>query len=515
MKSEFLLVAKRLMETERHPMSAQELIKLGMDRQLFSDKIAGETPHQTMKAKLSVHIRRLGRESLFIRTEPGRFYLRDLVEGNTVPFEATPVAPVASSERVCVYRTAELDHLMTWQGLSTSWKKVTHSMFATLRRDARERLEIEENNDYTQLLTYVLVTRGDAVLAYRRGTYSRTERFLKGSFCVGFGGHVIEPDFSLFHSGVDGILESAARELMEELSLPDVDIRRLRRHDALNIVGLINDDSSDVGRRHLAFVLNYEVSGHSYWDHPERGEKAITQLHWIWTAAKRDVSLWNFEYWSQLCLRAFRPRLVRTRPAYRLLRRSPLKPPHIVCMIGPVGSGKTIAADVLEADFGYRGINSGRVLASLLGIKPVSAARRSLFQDRAWDFITQEAGPSELAKRIVEIAKGWNCDRVVVDGIRHRSTVAALRHFLGPRRLGIVFVQTPVDLAFNFFRERFKIEATMSEFLAARAAPVEGEVEGLISEADAVLYNWSGTPQYRATIRAMMKRLRVSRWKGR
>ena len=57
MKSEFLIVAKRLMETERKSMSPRELVDLGHQRQLFSDNMAGKTPHQTMKAKLSVHIR--------------------------------------------------------------------------------------------------------------------------------------------------------------------------------------------------------------------------------------------------------------------------------------------------------------------------------------------------------------------------------------------------------------------------------------------------------------------------
>ncbi len=496
-------------------MSARELVKLGMDRQLFSDKIAGETPHQTMKAKLSVHIRRLGENSLFIRTEPGRFFLRHLLDSNREPFDAKPIAPVASTERVWVYRTTELDGLTTWQGLSSAWKKVTLAMFSTLRCDVRERLEVEEDNDYTQLLTYVLVTRGEAVLAYRRGTYNRTERYLRGSFCVGFGGHVIEGDFDLFHAGVEGILESASRELMEELSLPPTDIGRLRRHDDLKIVGIINDDSSEVGRRHLAFVVNYEVSGDRYWDRPERGEKAVTQLHWISTTGTAQVSLWNFEYWSQLCLRQFRPRLVRERAAYRLLRRRSLRPPHILCMIGPVGSGKTIATEVLRKDFGYREINSGKVLAGILKIKPVSAARRRQFQQRAWQFISQESGPMQLAKRIVEIANGLNSDRIVVDGIRQGRTVESLKFLLGSRRLGVVFVQTPVDLAFKFFVDRFPENATMADFLAARDALVEQEVEELISKADAVLYNWTGTPQYRETIRAMMRQLGVSRGIGR
>ena len=98
-------------------------------------------------------------------------------------------------------------------------------------------------------------------------------------------------------------------------------------------------------------------------------------------------------------------------------------------------------------------------------------------------------------------------DRIVVDGLRQKTTLDCLKAMCCNRRIGIVFVQTSADLAFKFFVERFDQGATMSEFLAAREADVEQEVESFISKADAVLYNWTGTLQYRETIRAMMEQL--------
>ena len=380
MKSEFLIVSRKLMETERRSLSPKELVDLGLARQLFSDKIAGKTPHQTMKAKLSVHIRRFGEQSPFVRTAPNRFYLRHLLDVSSKPFQAKPIAPPKSTERVLVYRATELDRLTTWQGLKTSWKRISRAMFSRLSAHYYDRFDVEENNDYTQILTYVLVTRGDAILAYRRGTYNRTEQYLRGSFCVGFGGHVTEADCDLFNMETMGVLECASRELMEELHLPPPDIERLRSHNGLHIIGIINDDSSDVGRRHLAFVIRYEVSPNtSYWKRPERGEKSITQLRWISDKDTEQVSLWNYEYWSQLCLRQFVPQVVHARPAYRLVRRTPLQPPHVLCVIGPVGSGKTIATEVFKNDYGYQEVNSGKVLASILRIPPVPKTSRLHF----------------------------------------------------------------------------------------------------------------------------------------
>lgn len=511
MKSEFLIVAKKVIQTEGRPLSPRELVKLGLDRQLFSDEISGKTPHQTMKSKLSVHIRRFGAQSPFVRTEPGRFYLRHLLNGSNEPFEAKPITPPKSNESVLVYRADELDEITRWQGLKKPWKRISRSIFSKLSADYFPRFDVEENDEYTQIVTYVLVTRGDAILAFRRGTYNHTDKYLRGSYCVGFGGHVTEADLDLFNIKTMGILKCASRELMEELNLPPPDIERLRDHNGLNIIGIINDDSSDVGRRHLAFVMRYEVSPDRYWDSPERGEKSITQLRWISAKDTERMLLWNFEYWSQLCLREFAPKLVGGRPAYRLVRRTPLKPPHVLCVIGPVGSGKTIATDVLKCDFGYKEVNSGRVLARILKTPPVPKTSRLDFQNRAWKFISKASGPERFGREIARIVNAMDSDRIVLDGIRHKATLEYLKAMCCNRRIGIVYVQTPADLAFKFFIERIAQGATMSEFLNTREATVEQEVESFISKADAVLYNWTGTLQYQETIRAMMEELGVSR----
>ncbi len=510
MKSEFLIVAKHLMETERKSMSPRELVDLGHKRQLFSDNIAGETPHQTMKAKLSVHIRRFGEASPFVRTAPGRFYLRALLNGDKIPFDAKPLRPPKSQEKVLAYRTAELDSISNWQGIRTTWKRTSKNIFTRLIPHYPHRFDVEQDNNFTQVLTYVLVSRGDALLAYRRGTYNRVEKFLQGAFCVGFGGHVIETDWDLFNLNTMGIYECASRELMEELHLPKADVQQLRRREGLEIVGIINDDSSDVGRRHLAFVMRYRVSQDPSWDSPERGEKAITQLRWISARDPGRVSLWDFEYWSQLCLREFAPQLVHVRPAYRLLRRSPLKPPHILIVIGPIGSGKTLATEELKDTFGYEEINTGKVVAQLLGIPPVPMTPRYEFQEKAWRFITDPTGPRRLANRLVEIAGTLDSPRILIDGLRQRATLESLICAARDQRIGIIFVHTPADQAYSFDASRIAHGASMNDVLAARSAAVEGEVEGLISDADAVLYNWTGQLQYRETIKALMAELGTS-----
>ena len=511
MRSEFLIVAKKLMEGNRRSMSPRELVELAKKDQLFSDNITGKTPHQTMKSKLSTHIRRLGDDSVFIRTGPGRFYLRELLSDDNRPYDSKPLLPPPSTEDVLVYCASELDTLTTWQGINTDWKSMSKKIFTILEPFYFPRFNIESDNKYTQILTYVLVTRRDQMLVYRRGRYNRIEDYLRGSDCVGFGGHVTHDDLDLFSKSTMGITNCARRELNEELILPGTDIKRLREGLGLQVIGIINDDSSDVGRRHLAFVMKYEVSNDKYWEHPTRGEKSITQLRWIRRRNSGPVPLWNYEYWSQLCLREFAPQLVQSGPSYRIMKRRPLKPPRIICMIGPVGSGKTIATGVLRDDFQYSEINTGKVVANLINASDVSKSDRLEFQQRAWDFISRSNGRELLVEELARVVEECASRRVVIDGIRQKDTLRLLTNRFRERGVGVIFVQTPPDLAYKFHSDRLHQSSSIRRFIGYRSAAVEAEVEGLIAQADAVIYNWTGAVRYRESIGSMMEDLGVSR----
>jgi hypothetical protein len=89
-------------------MSVKELTDLAHRENLFSDKLSGKTPHQTMKSKLSQDVRKRGADSVFVRTGPGRFYLRELVEPATI-YEAPPLRAPLPAERVLIFPAAWLD----------------------------------------------------------------------------------------------------------------------------------------------------------------------------------------------------------------------------------------------------------------------------------------------------------------------------------------------------------------------------------------------------------------------
>jgi dephospho-CoA kinase len=178
-----------------------------------------------------------------------------------------------------------------------------------------------------------------------------------------------------------------------------------------------------------------------------------------------------------------------------------------VCVVGQIGSGKSEAVRTLKEQHGYSEINSGRVVARLLGIPPVPDTARPVFQSKAWDFIRGPEGPSMLASAILEEARRESSERVVIDGIRQLETLEALRELAKNRRVSVVFVHTPFDIAYQFYRERISTDVSLHDFVETRSAPVESEVSSMLKDADAVLYNWSGKRHYREAIRELLENL--------
>jgi hypothetical protein len=280
-------------------------------------------------------------------------------------------------------------------------------------------------------------------------------------------------------------------------------------------LGIINDDSSSVGQRHVAIVYEYNVDGDSKWDSVKRGEAAVNQLGWIKLGANPGaVDLNEFEYWSQLCWHALFPSFVRGQPRFKVITPRSLAGPHLLAVVGSIGSGKSVATQILVEQFGYGVVGSGQVLAQLLSVPPIPQSSREEFQERAMSFISQPEGPQKLAQALVSAANAIGQAGVVIDGIRQRATLLQLKAIAGladgvqpARSVTTLFVHAAPDVAYRFYKRREPKGLSTAEFMHLYSAPVEAEIPLLISEADAILYNWHGKPAFDRAIRDLMKAL--------
>lgn len=193
-----------------------------------------------------------------------------------------------ADEKVLVFSRSLFEQLGVFQGFNPDVNRYLPVILDKKNNSFMPRAQAETNPAFKQIIPYVIVTDGKDILHYVRGKRAGEQRLVaKGS--VGIGGHINDEDHTLFAFGLQAFQDAVRREVGEELSIQGEFNARP--------VGLINDDSTEVGRVHFGVV-------HVLFCRPEqvkKNEQVITQVEFIPIKdlqAKRD----QMETWSQLCL---------------------------------------------------------------------------------------------------------------------------------------------------------------------------------------------------------------------
>lgn len=159
--------------------------------------------------------------------------------------------------------------------------------------------DAEENPDYKQIIPYCLIRKGDEVFVYKR-LKAGGETRLHDSFSIGVGGHMNDltdeekaliPNYG-FSTVISSNLE---RELEEELEI-------IGGERELEIFGLINDDSNEVGKVHLGLLVVIDLSKDASVEVRE-----TDQLEGSWVPISKLHGHGFFEKlenWSQIAVKA-------------------------------------------------------------------------------------------------------------------------------------------------------------------------------------------------------------------
>jgi predicted NUDIX family phosphoesterase len=191
-----------------------------------------------------------------------------------------------TEERVLCFERKLLEQLGLFHGISLEVQKYLPVLTARDRLVYLNRSEAEHDKRYKQLIPYVLLICNEKILRYRRGKGGQETR-LHGLYSVGVGGHIADEDHGLFSVGV-GYEEGMRRELMEEVAVEQVNAPA---------VGIINDDSTEVGQVHFGVVHVMRVPNESV-----AGRRSgIVGPEFVPIAeALSDTSI--YESWSRFCL---------------------------------------------------------------------------------------------------------------------------------------------------------------------------------------------------------------------
>ncbi len=188
-------------------------------------------------------------------------------------------------EYVMVIPSRVLWEVGYFQGLHFDTEKYLRFIEDGNKTVFKKRKDVEFDPSYKQIIPYVILSHNDTLFSYRRGKLL-TEQRLIGNYSIGIGGHISVDDVKLFEVTYK---DAMIRELNEEVEITTPYSQW--------IAGLINDDSSDVGKVHFGIVYVFVL------EYPgvNPREKSINEAKFV-TMSSLQKDIKKYESWSQICI---------------------------------------------------------------------------------------------------------------------------------------------------------------------------------------------------------------------
>jgi predicted NUDIX family phosphoesterase len=196
-----------------------------------------------------------------------------------------------ATEHVLVVPTPVFHGLGHFQGFCGDVDRYLRGLLDPAHTSYRPRAAMEQDPTFKQLIPYVIFRHRDEaggvqLFQYTRGK-GQGEARLHAKRSIGIGGHISADDSTAASAYEEGM----RRELAEEVAIDTPYTSQL--------VGLINDDETEVGRVHLGVVHLCDVERPAVQpretDIAEAGFRPVSELL---------ADLDRFETWSQICLKA-------------------------------------------------------------------------------------------------------------------------------------------------------------------------------------------------------------------
>jgi predicted NUDIX family phosphoesterase len=186
----------------------------------------------------------------------------------------------------------------TFQGVLTDSDKLEEislrfETYDVIRRGHANDPTPKENNaeinfDYKQPIPYIVIRRGDEFFAYKRLSGSGESR-LVNKVSIGLGGHMNAVEGAEDFGSI--VWENMLRELSEEVIIE-------AEGAVISTVGLINDDSDDVGKVHIGILMSVKLE---LTDNVSVNE--TDQLAGEWMTKEQLLAMGDkLENWTQIAL---------------------------------------------------------------------------------------------------------------------------------------------------------------------------------------------------------------------
>jgi len=143
----------------------------------------------------------------------------------------------------------------------------------------------EKDERWKQIIPYCVFKHGDKYLIYTRGSKSGEKRLVSKA-SIGIGGHINPIDSNNVDMDLDGYYRALNREIKEELNI-DGEFEE-------ELIGFINDDSTEVGKVHFGIVHMIHVENKNI----TSNEDNIQDIEW-YSLGELGDEIESLESWSK------------------------------------------------------------------------------------------------------------------------------------------------------------------------------------------------------------------------
>ena len=192
-------------------------------------------------------------------------------------------------EEILVISRQLFDELGSFQGIKTDVDGYLQAILDPANNFFMDRGKAEDDPSFKQIIPYALFHHNGKYLHYTRGK-SGGESRLHAQGSVGVGGHINPVDERADPLGKATYLAGVEREIDEELNITGGHQNR--------IVGLLNDDSNDVGKVHLGVVHIFDLESEDV----TSAEDALANLAFQSSEDLTGKLHGSLETWSRFCV---------------------------------------------------------------------------------------------------------------------------------------------------------------------------------------------------------------------
>lgn len=296
----YLAIAEVVLKIERRPLSSVAILAAAYRHSIVPPHLHGGTQHKTVGAQISEDILDRREKSVFFRTEPGKFFLREFLTDMTVPVEYRQ--PIATRRRVreLVRGPALAFSADDVRRLAPEGAKIEPDKIFDLLRNDGYRYDDPKNlsNDSMLVWSFVSVRRKTEVLSYRLGRYREDRNSFLSRRSVGFSSLVYTDDHTLFNMRDFEIVNSGVNAMAIDLDMPEAPASKTRYCPGV-LCSFIWTATSP-GVNDLLAVINFQCPE---WFEPVKRRLAINDLRWL-DARHPPNNVDDFDPWSKTVLLA-------------------------------------------------------------------------------------------------------------------------------------------------------------------------------------------------------------------